>query len=256
MMNGKLKDKVAIVTGASSGIGRATALAFSREGAKLVVADIDVAGGEETVKMIQGNGGKALFVKTDVTKAAEVEEMVNETIKAYGRLDCAHNNAGVNVETAPTAACTEDNWDRVMDINLKGIWLCLKYETPVMQKHGGGAIVNTASILGLVATENRPAYVASKHGIIGLTKAAALEYAKVGIRVNAICPGPTKTGSSTETFLFTKDLDFERKKIAEIPMGRFGDPSEIAEAVVWLCSDAASFVTGLAMPVDGALTAR
>lgn len=254
-MSGKLKDKVVIVTGASSGIGRASALAIGKEGAQVVIANRDVAGGEETVRLIKEAGGQAFFVRTDVSKAADVENMVNQAIKVYGRLDCAFNNAGITGVTAPTVGCSEENWDQVIDINLKGIWLSMKYEIPAMLKQGKGAIVNTSSILGIVGTEDRPAYVASKHGIIGLTKAAALEYARAGIRVNAVCPGPTKTGSVAEERLFSEG-NFEKEKVAEIPMGRFGNAIEIAEAVIWLCSDAASFVNGQALPVDGALTAR
>jgi NAD(P)-dependent dehydrogenase (short-subunit alcohol dehydrogenase family) len=250
----RLEDKVALVTGGSSGIGRTTALTFAREGAKVVIADVDAAGGKEVVGKIKEAGGEAIFVKADITSAAEVAALINKAVEKYGRLDCACNNAGIVGMTATTAECTEENWDHTIDVNLKGVWLCLKYEIPHMVKLGGGAIVNTASILGLVATEKRPAYVASKHGIIGLTKAAALEYAKAKIRVNAVCPGPTRTGSITETRLVTENSQFEKEKIAEIPIGRFGNTIEIAEAVVWLCSDAASFVTGLAMTVDGGLT--
>lgn len=255
-MTGRLESKVILVTGGSSGIGRATAQAFAGEGAKVVIADVDVAGGEETLKMIKEAGGGAIFVKADITNASEVKALINKAVKTYGRLNCAFNNAGIVGMTASTAECTEENWDETINVNLKGVWLCMKYEIPHMVKLGGGAIVNTASILGLVATEERPAYVASKHGIIGLTKAAALEYAKANVRVNAVCPGPTRTGSAVETRLFTENPQFEQKQIAEIAMGRYGNSLEIAEAVVWLCSDAASFVTGLAMAVDGGLTSR
>jgi NAD(P)-dependent dehydrogenase (short-subunit alcohol dehydrogenase family) len=255
-MKGRFKDKVVIVTGGSTGIGHATALTFAREEAIVVLADINVPEGEKTVNVIKESGGQALFVKTDVSKAAEVESMVDQTIRTFGRLDCAFNNTGITGETASIISCTEKNWDLVIDVNLKGIWLCLKYEITAMNKLGGGAIVNTSSILGLVATEDRPAYVASKHGIIGLTKAAALEFASKGIRVNAVCPGPTKTGSAAESRLFMEDLEFEKKKIAEIPAGRFGKAVEVSETVLWLCSESASFVTGQAIAVDGGLTAR
>jgi len=253
---GNLKGKVVIITGGSTGIGRATSLTFAREEAKIMVANRDVAGGEEIVNMIKEQGGQAHFIKTDVSKAYDVERMVNQTIQTYGRLDCAFNNAGVTGETASIVDCTEKNWDFVIDINLKGIWLCMKYEIPEMIKNGGGVIVNTSSVLGVVGTEDRPAYVASKHGIIGLTKAAALEYSPKRIRVNAVCPGPTKTGSAAETRLFTEDLDFEKKKVAEVPMGRFGEATEQAEAVIWLCSEASSYVNGQALVVDGGLTSR
>jgi NAD(P)-dependent dehydrogenase (short-subunit alcohol dehydrogenase family) len=253
-MAGRVDGKVALITGAGSGIGRATALAFAKEGAKVVVADIVVAGGEETVRMIKGAGGEAIFVKTDVTRAAEVEALVKKTVEIYGRLDCAFNNAGIEGEMAPTADCTEENWDRVVNIDLKGVWLCMKYEIPQMLQQGGGAIVNTASVAGLVGFQGIPAYVASKHGVNGLTKTAALEYAKSGIRVNSVCPGVIHT-PMIERFFSTNPQVSEAMSALE-PVGRLGKPEEIGEAVLWLCSDAASFVTGLPMAVDGALTAQ
>jgi NAD(P)-dependent dehydrogenase (short-subunit alcohol dehydrogenase family) len=253
-MAGRVDGKVALITGAGSGIGRATALVFAKEGAKVVVADIVVAGGEETVRMIKDAGGEAIFVKTDVTRAAEVEALVKKTVETYGRLDCAFNNAGIEGEMAPTADCTEENWDRVVNIDLKGVWLCMKYEIPQMLQQGGGAIVNTASVAGLVGFQGIPAYVASKHGVNGLTKTAALEYAKSGIRVNSVCPGVIHT-PMIERFFSTNPQVSEAMSALE-PVGRLGKPEEIGEAVLWLCSDAASFVTGLPMAVDGALTAQ
>ncbi len=253
-MAGRVDGKVAVITGAGSGIGRATALAFTREGAKVVVADIVVAGGEETVRMIKAAGGEAIFIKTDVTKAAEVEALLKQTVETYGRLDCAFNNAGIEGEIAPTADCTEENWDRVVNVDLKSVWLCLKYEIPQMLKQGGGAIVNTASVAGLVGFLGIPAYVASKHGVNGLTKTAALEYAKAGIRVNAVCPGVIRTPMVERAFGASPQM--AEAAAAMEPVGRLGKPEEIAEAVLWLCSDAASFVTGLPMAVDGALTAQ
>jgi NAD(P)-dependent dehydrogenase (short-subunit alcohol dehydrogenase family) len=249
-----LKGKVALVTGAGSGIGRASARIFAREGAKVVVADIVAEGGEETVGMIKKAGGEAIFVRADVSKAAEVEAMVNQAVEAYGRLDCGFNNAGTEGAIAQTADYTEENWERVIAINLKGVWLCMKHEIAHMLKQGGGAIVNTASALGLVGIENQPAYVASKHGVVGLTKTAALEYAKMGIRVNAMCPGAISTP------MLDRALG-PQPQLAEAvtnmePVGRLGKPEEIAEAVVWLCSDAASFVTGHAMSVDGGWVAQ
>jgi len=250
-----VKDKVALVTGGSSGIGRATALAFAREGAKIVVADINIEGGEETVKMVRERGSESIFVKTDVTRAAEVEALVKRAVETYGRLDYAYNNAGV--EESPqrtTADCTEEDWDRIVSINLKGVWLCMKYEIPQMLRQGSGAIVNTSSIFGLVSFAKRPAYTASKHGIVGLTKAAALDYASAGIRVNAVCPGVIRTSMLARVWAGSPEA--EELANASSPTGRIGTPEEVAEAVVWLCSDAASFVTGHPLAVDGGWTAK
>lgn len=253
-MAGTFTGKVALVTGASSGIGRAAALAFAREGAKVVAADVSVEGGEETISMIKKTGGEAIFVKTNVANAAEVEALVNAAVSTYGRLDCAYNNAGISGKSQTIVDTTEENWDRIISINLTGVWLCMKYEIPVMLKNGSGAIVNTASDAGLIGVKRTGAYVASKHGVVGLTKTAALEYAKSGVRVNAVCPGPI------ETPMLMKGADrFPQmipKMIKAQPNGRLGKPEEIAEAAVWLCSDAASFVTGLAMPVDGGYIAQ
>jgi len=253
-MAGSLEGKVALVTGAGSGIGRAAALAFAREGAKVVVADVVAEGGKETVGLIEQAGGKALFVEGDVSASASAEAMVRTAVEQYGRLDCGFNNAGIEGAQAPTAECTEDNWDRVLSINLKGVWLCMKHEIAHMLAHGGGAIVNTASVAGLVGFPNIPAYNASKGGVIQLTKTAALEYAKEGIRVNAVCPGVIRT-PMVERFL-GGSAEAEAQFVALEPVGRMGTPEEVAEAVVWLCSDAASFVTGHAMPVDGGLVAQ
>ena len=253
-MPGRLEGKVALVTGASSGIGRAAALAFSREGAKVVTADVDVEGGMETVRTIQDAGGEAVFVRSDVSKAAEVEALISKAVETYGRLDCAYNNAGIEGTMGPTADCTEENWDRVIGTNLKGMWLCMKYEIPEMLTRGSGAIVNVSSIAGLVGIQGRPAYAASKHGVAGLTKAAALEYAQAGIRINAVCPGIIRTPMLERPLAQRPEL--EATLIAQVPVGRIGTPEEIAEAVVWLCSDAASFVTGHTMMVDGGYVAQ
>jgi NAD(P)-dependent dehydrogenase (short-subunit alcohol dehydrogenase family) len=249
-MAGQVAGRIVLVTGGGSGIGRAAALTFAREGGRVVVSDIVVEGGEETVRMIKAANGEALFVKTDVSKAAEVEVLIQTVIDTYGRLDCAFNNAGIEGAIVPTADYPEAAWDRTMAINLKGVWLCLKYEIPQMLKQGGGAIVNTASVGGLVGTAMISAYVASKHGVVGLTKTAALEYAKAGIRVNAVCPGVILTP------MVQRLPELLEAFTAAEPIGRLGKPEEIAEAVVWLCSDAASFVTGHAMAVDGGYVAQ
>jgi len=251
---GLVDGKVALVTGAGSGIGRASAQAFVREGAKVVVADVVVEGGEETIQMIRADGGEAIFVRCDVSKAADVEAAVQAAVDTYGKLDCAHNNAGIEGPTAPTADYAEADWDRVLGINLKGVWLSMKYEIPRMLAAGGGAIVNTASIAGLVGFQGLPAYSASKWGVNGLTKVAALEYAKAGIRVNSVCPGVIQT--SMVDRLIAANPAMEAGLVAGTPLGRLGQPGEIAEAVVWLCSDKASFVTGHNMAVDGAFVAQ
>lgn len=246
--------KVSLVTGGASGIGRAAALAFGREGAKAVVTDVLVEGGEETVRMIKESGGQATFIKTDVSKTTEVEMLIEKVVETYGRLDFAFNNAGIEGTVALTADCTEKNWDRTININLKGIWLCMKYEIPQMLQQGGGAIVNMASVAGLVGFRGLPAYCASKGGVVQLTRSAALEYAKDGIRVNVVCPGVIRT-PMVERLLFGQP-EAEAGFVAMEPVGRMGKPEEIAEAVVWLCSDAASFVTGHPMVVDGGLVAQ
>ncbi len=254
-MPNTLQDKITLVTGAGSGIGRATSLVLAREGATVVVADVNAEGGEETLSAIKDMGGDGMFVHADVSQAADVEAMVGAVVKAYGRLDCAYNNAGIEGYIGGRLhEYPEDTWDRIIDINVKGVWLCLKYEIPQMLKQGGGAIVNTASAAGLVGSRQMSAYVASKHAVVGLTKSAALEYARDGIRVNAVCPG------IIDTPMMDRLVEGREDYAATIPMrqpiGRKGTPEEIAEAVAWLCSDAASLVTGLAMAVDGAFTAQ
>ena len=242
-----LKGKVALVTGGASGIGRATALVFAREGAKVVVADLVAEGGEDTARLIKETGADAFFVKCDVSKAVDVEAMVKKAVDTYGRVDCAFNNAGVGVMKS-TVECKEEEWDRVLSVNLKGVWLCMKYEIIQMLKQGSGAIVNTSSIFGLIGTQGYAPYTASKHGVVGLTKVAALDCAQAGIRVNAVCPGSVLT-PMFEPILADPQLKDAVQKMH--PLGRFAKPEEIAEAVLWLCSDTASFVTGVAFPVDG-----
>lgn len=246
------QDKVAIVTGGSFGIGRAAAVAFAERGAKVVIADW--VEDNETLNAIKSTGGDAIFIKCDVSGEESVRTMVDKTIAQYGRLDYAFNNAGVEGVSAPTHECTNENWDKTIGINLRGVWLCMKFEIPHMIKQGKGAIVNNASIAGLVGFVNIPAYVASKHGILGLTKNAALEYAKSGIRVNAVCPGVIKTAMIDR---FTgKDKVVEQQFESMEPVGRMGQPEEVAQAVIWLCSDAASFVTAHPMAVDGGWVAQ
>jgi NAD(P)-dependent dehydrogenase (short-subunit alcohol dehydrogenase family) len=252
-MPGRLEEKVALVTGGASGIGRATALTFAREGAKLVIADMNEEGGQQTVHMLTEQGGEAIFVRTDVSKAVEVQALISTVVETYGRLDCAHNNAGISGGgRARTAEYAEDTWHQVIAVNLTGVWFCMKYEIPQMLSQGSGAIVNTASVAGLIGGRGLAAYVASKHGVVGLTKTAALEYAQQGIRVNCVCPGVIQT-PMTERALSDPAL---KAQITARPIGRVGTPEEVAEAVVWLCSDAASFVTGHTMTVDGGYVAQ
>jgi NAD(P)-dependent dehydrogenase (short-subunit alcohol dehydrogenase family) len=244
-----LEGKAALVTGGGSGLGRASAIALARAGATVTVADVDEQGGKETVTLVfEEAGGDADFVRADVTQADEVEAMVDKTVARWGRLDCALNNAGTTGVSAPTADYTLEDWNRALALNLTGVFLCLKYEIPAMLERGG-AIVNMASGAGLVGFAGLPAYVASKHGVVGLTRAAALEYASQGLRVNAICPGSTRT-PMLEGFM-GGDEQVERMMTRAVPLGRLGRPEEIADAVVWLCSDAASFVVGHALAVDG-----
>jgi NAD(P)-dependent dehydrogenase (short-subunit alcohol dehydrogenase family) len=258
-MAGRVEGKVALVTGGASGIGRATALTFAREGAKLVVADTNEEGGQQTVHMITEQGGEAIFVETDIPKAVEVQALISKAVETYGRLDCAHNNAGISGFGIAgdgytlTAEYPEERWHQVIAVNLTGVWLCMKYEIAQMLTQGGGTIVNTASAAGLVGGRGMSAYVASKHGVVGLTKTAALEYAQQGIRVNCVCPGWIQTPMTARGL---SDPEQKAQIVAREPIGRVGTPEEVAETVVWLCSDAASFVTGHAMSVDGGLVAQ
>jgi NAD(P)-dependent dehydrogenase (short-subunit alcohol dehydrogenase family) len=253
-MAGILQGKVALVTGGGSGIGRATSIRLAREGAKVMIADYVPAGAEHTVKLIKEAGGEASCLAADVAVTKEVETMVKKTVDTYGRLDCAYNNAGIEGGMGDTISCTEENFDRVIAIDLKAVWLCMKYEIPQMLKQGGGSIVNTASIAGLVGFNAIPAYVAAKHGVVGLTRTAALEYAQKNIRVNCVCPGVIRTPMVERAI--DKGGMTEADVIAGEPVGRFGKPEEIAEGVLWLLSDAASFVTGHPLTIDGGWIAR
>lgn len=248
-MISQLSGKVALVTGAGSGIGRATALAFARQGAKVVIADVAADAGEETAALARAENTDALFVRTDVSQRADVEALVQAAVDQYGRLDYAHNNAGIPGPQALLADYGEETWDQVIATNLKGIWLCMKYEIQQMLRQGGGSIVNTSSVAGLRGSQGVSAYVASKHGIIGLTRAAALEYARDGIRINAIAPGTIQT-PMLDRFTGGDELTLEQFAKSE-PVGRLGSPDEVAQAVLWLCSDSASFVTGAILAVDG-----
>jgi NAD(P)-dependent dehydrogenase (short-subunit alcohol dehydrogenase family) len=245
----RLKGKIALVTGGSSGIGRAAAQLFSQEGAKVVLADINAEGGEEVVQSITDSGGDAYFVRTDVSKSTEVEALIKNIIERYSRLDCAFNNAGIAEAGASVAKQTEEVWNRNIDTNLKGTWLCMKYEIPVMMEQGSGTIVNTTSTAGLlVGSVYRSAYAASKAGIVSLTKTAALEYAEYGLRINVICP--VARTPLLEKF-FEINPEAEADFISQIPMGRIAGPEEIAEGALWLCSDASSYTTGHVLALEG-----
>ena len=250
-MAGLLDGKAALITGGGGGIGRATALAFAREGARVAVADYAAETAAETVAMVNAAGGQAITLTGDVTRDRDVKTMLDDTIIAYGRLDCAFNNAGiapyqVDASGKKTAEWSESSFDRMIAVNLKGVWLCMRAEIRQMLTQGGGAIVNTGSIAGLIGLVTSSAYVAAKHGVVGLTKTAALEYAEAGIRVNAVCPGFIKTRMTEETMRRRGETI-----LAQIPVKRMGNPEEIAEMIVWLCSDRASYVTGAAYNVDG-----
>ena len=245
----EMTGKVALVTGASTGIGRATAVAFGRAGARVVAVGLNPEHGEDALRELHEAGGEGFFIEADVSDAAQVEDMVKRTIDAYGRLDYAFNNAGISGPSGPSADYTEEDWRKVIDVNLTGVWLSMKYEIPEMLRQGGGAIVNCSSVLGHVGFAGASAYVAAKHGVLGLTKTAALDYATSGIRITAVCPGFVRTpmiehaiGESDEALAPLVKLE---------PMGRLGEPEEIADLVVWLCSDQASFVTGSSMVADG-----
>jgi NAD(P)-dependent dehydrogenase (short-subunit alcohol dehydrogenase family) len=253
-MADRFAGKSGLVTGAGGGIGRATAIAFAREGARVACADIDVAGGEETVALIQDAGGDACFIATDVSRTADVKAAVDFAVERLGRLDFAHNNAGIDGQFTPIATCSEENFDHVIGVNLKSVWAGLKYEIPVMAGQGSGAIVNTGSTASLFGYRTMAHYVASKHGVAGLTKAAALECSLTGVRVNCVCPGVIATRMISD---FVKDVPEIREAMTSMqPVNRMGAAEEIAATVLWLCSDEASFVTGAIISADGGVAAQ
>lgn len=249
-----LREKVAIITGAGSGIGQGAALAMAREGASLILADINVESGEQTLGKVREEGAEAIFVATDVTDPVQVENMVRLALDTYGRLDCAFNNAGIDGALAPLDEVDIAEFDHTLAVNLRSVFLCMKYEIPAMESSGGGSIVNMSSVMGLVGSPNIAAYSASKFGVLGLTCSAALDYALRGIRINAVCPGAVETPMVSQVMATNPDV--LKDVIAAVPMKRLATPAEVAEAVIWLCSDRSSFVNGTAMPIDGAYVAQ
>jgi NAD(P)-dependent dehydrogenase (short-subunit alcohol dehydrogenase family) len=254
-MSTPMTGKVVVITGGASGIGRASAWAFARQGASVVIGDIDGVGAEQTVSMIRKNGGEASCVCVDVTKSADVRQMVESAVDRHGRLDYAFNNAGFVGSTAGVVETTEEDWQQVVATNLTSVWLCMKFEIPEMLKHQAGAIVNNGSVVGLVGSPMAVGSVATKHGVSGLTKVAALEYAARGIRVNAVAPGMVRT-LLAERMVNSLPAGAEKAILSVVPQARWCAPEEVAEVVVFLCSDAASHVTGHVMPIDGGWTAQ
>jgi NAD(P)-dependent dehydrogenase (short-subunit alcohol dehydrogenase family) len=252
---GRLESKVVLITGGGSGIGRAAARLFAREGARVVISDVDDQGGEETIDIVRKAGFEARFVHGDISRAGDVETMIDQAVKTYGRLDCAYNNAGIMGEAAAVTDIDEEAWAQIIETNLKGTWLCMKHQIPQMLKQGKGSIVNTTASVGVKGGgPYRAAYAASKAGIISLSKTAAMENAEYGIRINVICPSHTRTPMLERLFEIRPDIEAEF--IAQAPMGRIAGPEEVAEGALWLCSDAASFVTGHLLAVDGGYLSR
>jgi NAD(P)-dependent dehydrogenase (short-subunit alcohol dehydrogenase family) len=252
---GRIENKVGLITGGGSGIGRAAARLFTREGANVVIADIDVEGGERSLQLVRDDGNEAEFVPTDVSKSTDIKALVDHVVTAHGRLDFAYNNAGIMGEMVAVTDLGEEAWDHILETNLKGTWMCLKYQIPQMLKQGHGAIVNTTASAGMKGgSPHRSAYAASKAGIVSLSKSAALEYAEYGLRINVICPSHTRTPMLEQYFELRPDLEAEF--IAQAPMGRIATPEEVAEGALWLCSDATSFITGHVLAVDGGYLCR
>jgi NAD(P)-dependent dehydrogenase (short-subunit alcohol dehydrogenase family) len=249
-----LQDKVALITGGASGMGRASALVFARHGARVAIADIDRPGGEETIERVRQQGGQGLFVQADIAESTDVQRMIGAAISHFGRLDCAFNNAGIEMPMCSVAEIPDEAWDRLIRVNLRGAFLCMKHEILYMLRHGGGSIVNNASVAGLVGAAMNGSYVAAKHGVVGLTRTAAIEYARQGVRINVTCPGMIDTPMLRRAAEHTPQFLAAAEQMT--PIGRVGQPEEVAELAAWLCSDRASFVVGQAFAADGGYVAQ